>query len=177
MRPTLALLWGVTVQAKFAGRAHWFLAHKKFHQLNHLDLIGSSTISMTEALQLSSKSLLGIPGGVLRESLTETQRPPTSCALSRLPRKPHWGPHVCTTTAQAASCGHRAMWGRNHVVLGDHLCVPRSLQPDYAPGGAEAMVTLSPQGPTGGTAGTLHFPEPCVETAPPPAAVPSLPLG
>lgn len=63
MRPTLALLWGVTVQAKFAGRAHWFLAHKKFHQLNHLDLIGSRTISMTEALQLPSKSLLGIPGG------------------------------------------------------------------------------------------------------------------
>ena len=37
------------------------------------------------------------------------------------------------------------------------------------------MVTLSSQGPTVGTPGTLHFPELCVETAPP-AAVPSLPL-
>ena len=50
MRPTLASLWGVTVLAKFPGRAHWFLAHKKLHQLNHLDLTGSSTISMTGAL-------------------------------------------------------------------------------------------------------------------------------
>lgn len=67
-------------------------------------------------------------------------------------------------------CGGATTW------CGDHLWVPRSLQPDYAPGRAEVMVTLSPQGPTVGTAGTLHFPELCVETAPP-AAVPSLPLG